>query len=68
LSPTPQMLALASASCSAVFPMLIQRGLRHSNFYFLRGEQLYGRIVVGTVFAVLGVFLRTGTAHLLVGG
>ena len=33
LSPTPQMLALASALCSAVATMLIQRGLRHANFY-----------------------------------
>jgi len=33
LAPTPQMLALASALCSAVSTMLIQRGLRHSNFY-----------------------------------
>jgi uncharacterized membrane protein len=33
LAPTPQMLALGSALHSAVSTMLIQRGLRHSNFY-----------------------------------
>src|SRR2546427_3919661 len=33
LVPTPQMIALASAVCSAVATTLIQRGLRRSNFY-----------------------------------
>jgi drug/metabolite transporter, DME family len=33
LSPTPPMLALASALCSAIATMLIQRGLRRGNFY-----------------------------------
>jgi len=33
LSPTPALLALASALCSAVATMLIQRGLRRGNFY-----------------------------------
>ena len=33
MSPTPPMLALTSALCSAVATMLIQRGLRRGNFY-----------------------------------
>jgi len=33
LAPTPQMIALSSAVCSAVATTLIQRGLRRSNFY-----------------------------------
>lgn len=33
MSPTPALLALASALCSAVATMLIQRGLRRGNFY-----------------------------------
>ncbi len=33
MSPTPHMLALTSALCSAVATMLIQRGLRRGNFY-----------------------------------
>jgi drug/metabolite transporter, DME family len=33
LLPTPALLALASALCSAVATMLIQRGLRRGNFY-----------------------------------
>ena len=33
MSPTPPTLALASALCSAVATMLIQRGLRRGNFY-----------------------------------
>src|SRR5436853_71108 len=33
LAASPQVLALASALCSAIGTMLIQRGLRHSNFY-----------------------------------
>jgi uncharacterized membrane protein len=35
---------------------------------FLGGEQLSGRIVVGAVFIVLGVFLLTGANRLLAGG
>jgi uncharacterized membrane protein len=35
---------------------------------FLGGEQLSGRIVVGAVFIVLGVFLLTGASRLLAGG
>jgi uncharacterized membrane protein len=45
LSPTPQMLALASALCSAVSTMLIQRGLRHANFY----AGFWINIVVGMI-------------------
>jgi uncharacterized membrane protein len=45
LAPTPQMLALASALCSAVATMLIQRGLRHANFY----AGFWINIVVGMV-------------------
>src|SRR2546427_6891972 len=33
LVPTPQMIALSSAVCSAAATTLIQRGLRRSNFY-----------------------------------
>ncbi len=33
MSPTPPLLALASAVCSAMATMLIQRGLRRGNFY-----------------------------------
>ena len=33
MAPTPQMIALSSAMCSAVATTLIQRGLRRSNFY-----------------------------------
>lgn len=33
MAPTPQMIALSSAVCSAVATTLIQRGLRRSNFY-----------------------------------
>jgi len=33
LSPTPQVMALSSAVCTAVAATLIQRGLRRSNFY-----------------------------------
>jgi uncharacterized membrane protein len=35
---------------------------------FVGGEQLSGRIVVGAVFIVLGVFLLTGANRLLAGG
>jgi drug/metabolite transporter (DMT)-like permease len=35
---------------------------------FLGGEQLSGRIVVGAVLIVLGVFLLTGANRLLAGG
>jgi uncharacterized membrane protein len=45
LSPTPQLLALASALCSAVSTMLIQRGLRHANFY----AGFWINIVVGMI-------------------
>ena len=45
MAPTPQMLALASALCSAVSTMLIQRGLRHSNFY----AGFWINVVVGMV-------------------
>lgn len=45
MSPTPQMLALASALCSAVSTMLIQRGLRHANFY----AGFWINIVVGMI-------------------
>jgi uncharacterized membrane protein len=46
LSPTtPQMLALASALCSAISTMLIQRGLRHANFY----AGFWINIVVGMI-------------------
>jgi uncharacterized membrane protein len=45
LSSTPQMLALASALCSAVATMLIQRGLRHSSFY----AGFWINIVVGMI-------------------
>ena len=33
MSPTPQVMALSSAVCTAVAATLIQRGLRRSNFY-----------------------------------
>ena len=45
MSRTPQMLALASALCSAVSTMLIQRGLRHANFY----AGFWINIVVGMI-------------------
>jgi drug/metabolite transporter (DMT)-like permease len=45
LLPTPAMLALASALCSAVATMLIQRGLRRGNFY----AGFWINIVVGMV-------------------
>jgi uncharacterized membrane protein len=41
----PQMLALTSAVCSAVATMLIQRGLRHANFY----AGFWVNVVVGMV-------------------
>jgi drug/metabolite transporter, DME family len=52
LSPTPHELALASALCSAVATILIQRGLRRSNFY----AGFWLNVVVGMIglwFAVL---------------
>jgi hypothetical protein len=33
LPTTPHLLALATATCSAFATLLIERGLRHSNFY-----------------------------------
>jgi hypothetical protein len=45
LPPIPQMLALASALCSAVSTMLIQRGVWHSNFY----AGFWINIVVGMI-------------------
>ena len=45
MSPTPPMLALASALCSAIATMLIQRGLQRGNFY--AGFWIY--IAVGVI-------------------
>ncbi len=45
MSPTVPMLALASALCSAVATMLIQRGLRRGNFY----AGFWINIVVGMI-------------------
>ena len=33
MAPSPHVMALTSALCSAVATILIQRGLRRSNFY-----------------------------------
>jgi drug/metabolite transporter (DMT)-like permease len=54
---------LLSASCFG-----IGGGVAENTGIFLGGERLSGRIVVGTVFVVLGVFLLTGATHLLAGG
>lgn len=45
MSPTPHELALASALCSAIATILIQRGLRSSNFY----AGFWINVVVGVI-------------------
>jgi uncharacterized membrane protein len=53
LSPTPPALALASAFCSALATVLIQRGLWRSNFY----AGFWINVVVGVVGLWSGVLL-----------
>lgn len=50
---TPHLLALASATCSAVATLLIDRGLRHSNFY----AGFWINVTVGSLALWLAVLL-----------
>jgi len=50
LLPTPPALALASAFCSALATIFIQRGLQRSNFY----AGFWINVVVGVVGLVRG--------------
>jgi drug/metabolite transporter (DMT)-like permease len=66
----PVLLALGFGEVSVVIPLAGTAPLfvLLLTVLFLGGEQLSGRIVVGAVLIVLGVFLLTGVKHRLAGG